>query len=399
MSFPDAPIDLRAELLLNGTWTDISDYGYNNGDYSGCTITRGKADESAQASPSSMTTGLNNADGRFTARNPSGAYYPNLIKNTQVRVSVPEEHSYLRLETDGFGYCSSPDSAALSITGDTEIQIDITLDNWSDDQVLCSKWTAGGNQRSWILLVNEDSTLTFSWSASGTAATMHTATSSQAVSAPALRRSAIKVTLATATGTVTFYTADTISGSWTQLGTAQVLGAFSVFDSTAAIRIGAPGTTVTSDFTSYPGMLGKVHAFKLLSGIGGTVKASPDFTAQSAGTTSFSDSQSNTWTVTGSTPHPEISDRNYRFHGEVASWPQTWDPTGNYVAVSVTANGLLKASRPVLQAAQVSDVPLLDDRCQHRSGGLLVAGGRHQGQGLRLRAERRQADDRDLRHA
>src|SRR5260221_610335 len=41
-------------------------------------------------------------------------------------------------------------------------------------------------------------------------------------------------------------------------------------------------------------------------------------------------------------------------HGEVASWPQGWDPSGSEVYVSVTANGLLRrlnqGNRPVVSA-------------------------------------------------
>src|SRR5258707_1256422 len=100
-----------------------------------------------------------------------------------------------------------------------------------------------------------------------------------------------------------------------------------------------------------PNMQGKVHSLKLLQGIGGTVKASPDFTVQTPGAATFSDAQSNAWKLYGTT---EISNRKYRMHGEVASWPQAWDPSGSEVYVSVTANGLLRrlnqGNRPVVSA-------------------------------------------------
>ena len=69
---------------------------------------------------------------------------------------------------------------------------------------------------------------------------------------------------------------------------------------------------------------------------GGTVVASPDFTAETAGTVSFADAQSNTWTLSGTA---EISDRRYRAHTEVPAWPPQWDPTGADVYAPIEAAG------------------------------------------------------------
>lgn len=345
------PGDLKTELNLNGTWTDISHYTFNTADSPGVNITRGIPDESPIANAAALAAQLSNADGRFSARNPTGPYWPNLVRNTQMRVSVPEGKSYLRIEVDNSASsgASCPDAAGLDITGDTEVQIDVTLDNWNSagSQGLCSKWTASGNQRSWILYLQENGTLAFAWSHLGTAVD-GLAISTVAVPIPGLRRMAIKATLATGTGTVTFYTAQPVANQasvgsilsnspvWVQLGSAVVVGANTVFNSTATIRL---GNALTSDVSGITGCFGKVHAFNLLSGIGGTTKASPDFTAQTAGAASFADAQSNTWTVNGTA---EISNRRYRFHGEVAAWPQTWDPSGVVVWASITANGLLR---------------------------------------------------------
>jgi hypothetical protein len=342
------PIDLKTELLINAVWTDVTGYTLYADEQAGATVSRGQADESPQATASSLDLLLDNRDGRFSNRNPLGAYYPNLTQNTQVRVSVPEGASYLRCEFTGFDFSAAPDTAGVSITGDTEIQVDVTLDNWNANQALCSKWTASGGQRSWILLLNEDGTLTFRWSSDGTTGASSTATSTIAVPVPALHRQAIKVTLATGTGTVIFYTAPAavnqvlsgpITAGWVQLGSPVVLGARTVFDSTASLRAGAPGTGFSTDYPLHAGIYGKIHSFKLLSGIGGTVKASPDFTAATAGASSFADAQSNTWTNQQSA---EISNRRYRFHGEIPSWPQRFDQTATMIWTTVTGNGLLR---------------------------------------------------------
>jgi hypothetical protein len=330
-TFPQAVLDLKCDLDLAGTWTDVTSYVYQRDNPTPVTVERGRKDEGTTAELSQATFELNNRSGRFTPLNPSGAYYGQLSRNTPVRFSVPAVSNYLRLEADTASYAAAPDTAGLSVTGDTEIQLDLQPSTYVAE-VLASKWAAS-SQQSWMLQLLADGTLTFSWSSSGS----NTLSVNSGLPLP-LGRGAVKVTLAVATGTVTFYTAATIAGSWTQLGTAAsgTAGAStSVFDSTADVELG----NYLSGAGTVPGMCGRIFAFKLLSGIGGTVEASPDFTAQTAGATSFTDAQSNTWIVHGT---GEISGRDYRFHGEMAALPSTWDATGTDVWTPVAAAGLLR---------------------------------------------------------
>ena len=60
-------------------------------------------------------------------------------------------------------------------------------------------------------------------------------------------------------------------------------------------------------------------------GIAETVKAHPVFSAQTAGTTSFTDAENSTWTLTGTAG---ISSRSYRWHGQMSAQPPKWDVTG-----------------------------------------------------------------------
>lgn len=338
MAFPQDILDLRTELDL-GAWTDITGYTYGR-DAPPVTITRGRPDEASQVSASSLAATLDNRDGRFSPRNPNGAYYGTIARNTPIRLSVPEGSTYLRMEDDNTSFVSAPDTAGLSITGSMEIQIDLALTNWSDT-CLASKYVSSGNQRSWVILLNSSGTIQFRWSSDGTGATKNAISTD----VTPLGRFALKVTVNTATGDVNFYTAATIAGSWAQLGTTVNPGAGAIFDSTAPVKIGHNSDWVASPFipgVSSPkwfGINGKVFAFKILSGIGGTVKASPDFTAATPGNATLTDAQSNVWTVNGTA---EFSSRKYRFHGEVPSWPQRWDPSGTDVHVPIQAAGLLR---------------------------------------------------------
>lgn len=87
-NFPGAPLDMLYEILINGVWTDISDYVYQR---TSQVIGRGKPNESGQgtSNPAQLTLTINNRDGRFSSGNPLGPYYPFLGRNTQLRMSAP----------------------------------------------------------------------------------------------------------------------------------------------------------------------------------------------------------------------------------------------------------------------------------------------------------------------
>jgi hypothetical protein len=80
-----------ADLTLNSaawSWTDItSDVLY--ADYAGVTISpMGRSDESSTAQPSTFAFALKNTTGNYTVDNPSSIYYPNVARNTPVRVVI-----------------------------------------------------------------------------------------------------------------------------------------------------------------------------------------------------------------------------------------------------------------------------------------------------------------------
>ena len=110
-------------------------------------------------------------------------------------------------------------------------------------------------------------------------------------------------------------------------------GSTSVFAGTAPVVAGNQSGATGG------GMYGNLYEMEVRSGIAGTVKAHPVFSAQTAGTTSFSDAQSNTWTLNGTAV---ISDRDYRWHGQMSAQPPKWDVTGNDMAVAAQAGGPLR---------------------------------------------------------
>jgi hypothetical protein len=84
--FPNTNLGIKVEILLNGTWTDITAFTYVR---NGINITdMGRADWTSALRPAQVTMTLNNRDGRFTPKLAAGAYFPNITRNTQLRVSV-----------------------------------------------------------------------------------------------------------------------------------------------------------------------------------------------------------------------------------------------------------------------------------------------------------------------
>lgn len=83
--FPTALLGAKVEILINGTWTDITIYALqrNNIHISGY----GRTDWTSGMQAATCTMTLKN-DGRFSPKNTAGAYYPYVTRNVQIRVSV-----------------------------------------------------------------------------------------------------------------------------------------------------------------------------------------------------------------------------------------------------------------------------------------------------------------------
>jgi len=86
--FPAYVLTIKVELLLNGTWTDITSYCYQRDSSVNVHVTNGRPDESSKLVTAQMTVELNNRGGTFSAKNPAGPFYGMLTRNTQIRMSA-----------------------------------------------------------------------------------------------------------------------------------------------------------------------------------------------------------------------------------------------------------------------------------------------------------------------
>ncbi|MFD4662451.1 hypothetical protein [Streptomyces halstedii] len=329
LAFPQTPLDVRTELLIGG-WTDVSADVYTRDPI---TITRGAADESSSLEPSSCSLTLNNRHGRYSPRNPMSPYYGLIGRNTPIRVSVKGPESYLQLAGSTASYARTPDAAPLRITGDIDLRVEATTD-WtsSTSQALLGRWNSTTNQRSYLLRIL-DGFLILNWSTTGADSLF------AQVVLPALpRRAAVRAVLDVNNGsggfTATFYWAASLAGPWTQIGDpVGAAGVTSIYAGTTPLEVAPIAASGVAP------VAGRVHRAEVRSGIGGTVVAAPDVRALAEGTTTWADSAGRAWTLGVGA---RVSDREYRFHGEVSSWPSRWDVSGADVWVPIEASGVTR---------------------------------------------------------
>lgn len=215
-------------------------------------------------------------------------------------LTVPADVPSTRLRLPGASgaYASTPDTASLDITGDVDLRADVALEAWSGvQQTLIAKYATGTNQRSYALVVLSTGMLRMLWSETGAAGL--TADSTVAPTVASGGRLAVGATLDVDNGaagrTITFYTAPTMAGPWTVLGSpVPQAGVTSLFVGSAELSVGAWNTGGVDNPAT-----GWFYAGEVRSGIGGTVAANPDFTVHSPGLTGFTDSTGKAWSVNG----------------------------------------------------------------------------------------------------
>jgi hypothetical protein len=196
-------------------------------------------------------------------------------------------------------YASTPDHAALDITGDLDIRAEFIPEFWPpvNQSRLIAKFGVTGSQCSYQFRINQDGHAHLSWSTNGSSTGAPGRASTAPVPVTAGQKIGIRAVLDVDDGAgnhvVTFYYSTNWT-TWTQLGApVPTSGTTSIFASTTPVSIGARLSPEADWFT------GTVTRAEIRNGINGTVVANPDFTAQPGGTTVFADSAGRTWTLAG----------------------------------------------------------------------------------------------------
>lgn len=330
MAFPEDPLGVTTELSIGGVMTDITPHALTK---QIITHTRGQNSQRDGANPASCRLALKSPNGLYSPRNPRSPYYQQIGRNTPIRVSVHAGSPYLAVDGASSGvFCV--DSAPLDITGDLDIRVDVRLNDWTLTAELAGKWDYP-NQKSWLLLLFNQKLYLYT-SADGTTEVFSGSTTT--VSVPASGRLAVRATIDVNNGaagrTVTFYTATSIGGTWTQLGDPVVTaGTTSIFAGTGQQYIGAVSTIAFTD------PIGRYYAAEIRSGINGTVVANPVFTAQTVGVGNFVDGAGRTWFMRS---NGTITNVQPRFVGEFGDWPAEWSGRGDVITVDGEAAGILE---------------------------------------------------------
>lgn len=330
-------------LSTHSVWEDVTTYVQED---QKIRITRGFQGSSGRHDFSRAYCTFKNTDGRFSVKNQSGAYFGSLQRNTEMRISKAYGTKSLQLQgavrLEGTNMCGDaircPLTDVLQITGDIDVRMDLHPESWRDEQMLIGIASAQSDptdpKASWSLHLDSDGRL--NWLHSPAAGGTVSYLSTQAV--PNLGRQIVRVTIDVDNGasgsTATFYTATADSTDWIQLGDPVTnTGTTDLSYTGGALSIGHVSSK------DERGIHGRVFAVVVAEGINGTARAFPDFTTATNGAHEYEDPQGNRWITIN---NAVISNRNYRFHGEVAEWPLFWDPTGNWVEVSATGAGVQK---------------------------------------------------------
>ena len=357
MSFPADANPVLGQIFVDGAWVDATS------DIRGSqaiSIQRGRRDIQGRMPPTMCDFTLNNGGevaanrGRWTDDNPMSPYFEKLPIYTPFRVVVPgsADGYYYAPGYDTTDYAFTADKAQLDITGDIDIMAEISPASWTVPSnsttggiagaVIASKTGVISSQYSWTFGITSNQRMFIIWSATGDSNAGFNVRSQPFVQTD---RMAIRVRLDVNNGgggwTVTFYTAPSIDGTWTSIGTVSQAGVTSVYSGTGNLEIGS-GVGGTRIFSNYNTWSGKIYCFRLYNGFfgsGGTLVAEANFRGLGVGTTGWADGLGNTWSVQN---QAYVTSDAVRFWGEIEAFPQEWDSTGKDMLARVHAADLFQ---------------------------------------------------------
>ncbi|GLZ36209.1 hypothetical protein Lesp02_83960 [Lentzea sp. NBRC 105346] len=118
ITFPTSQLEVIPELYLGSRWVDVVSDVQLRG--TGIRISRGRANEATAVAPSKCGLSLNNAGGKYSPRNPLGAYYGTLGRNTPLRVALRlARDTFSTTASNGWGTSTSGDAWSIAQSGGT----------------------------------------------------------------------------------------------------------------------------------------------------------------------------------------------------------------------------------------------------------------------------------------
>ncbi|MFA3877534.1 hypothetical protein ABS735_28310 [Streptomyces sp. MMCC 100] len=334
---PQLPPPVWAELYYDGAWNDVTeDVRVTTAPV---TVTRGLSSESSsEADPTSCTCVLDSRDDLYAPRNPMSRLWGKIGRNTPFRWGYEVGSPWVDLPGAAENGLTTPGLTAFAV-GDLDVRLDLALDAWAGaSQDLAGRYLPTGENRAWAVAVASTGQLGLYWTPIGILESRLAVYSTVPVGAYHGQRLAIRITLDVDNGSggyeVRFYTGRTVDDTeWELLGD-PIVGeeTTAVFDGIADIEL---GRILSIDGAA---MTGRLYAFRLLDGIGGTLVASMDTSDAAPGDSAFT-SGGLVWTAVNGA---SLSNRHVRMAGEIPSWPPTRDLSGNDNIVSIAPTGVTR---------------------------------------------------------
>lgn len=245
-------------------------------------------------SPGALTVTGANTFSTLTVGSGRQLIMPSSTTNTITNWNVNgANNGYLYLPGVAGNYASTPDSVAVSVTGDIDIRVWMAPNSWTPAAVASiADKDNGALDRSWFFRLNTSGTLTFAHGNTGnTLPRSSNSTVATGFADGSLRW--VRVTRSASTGIVTFYTS-TDGSSWSQLGATVATAIEAIWDSAVTIQFG--------DGRASPSPLAaKLYRAQIRNNVlddGTGIVFDADFTTKTVGANSFTESSSNAATVT-----------------------------------------------------------------------------------------------------
>ena len=286
---------------LLGKWTDSSAYPVSPGRIPGLQLWYSASNPAYDAFTyeQALPTLFDGSGNGWNAAQATGS--------AQARFLTHDGRNYLRSPGIAGNYASTPDSAAVSITGDIDLRVFCALPDWSpsSDSTLIAKYTGAANL-SYRLLVNNFSGGTLRFSASVDGSTAVSATSSAAPGFTDFSANWVRATWRQSDGRVQFFTSSD-GAVWVQLGTDRTIAIASIFNGNAVVEIGS-STAGAAQVAA-----GIFYRAQIYNGINGTLVADFDPSRGNFNSATIGSSTGETWTInrTGLDPAMIVSARAF----------------------------------------------------------------------------------------
>lgn len=229
----------------------------------------------------------------------------------------------VRLPGTTGNFITTPDTAALSVTGDIDIRVKLSLDNWNTlNQSIVSKYNPNTLGRSYMIRMNDTTAgrVQFLWAADGNTGLNISSSVSVPFTAGQVGWIRVYIDVNNGAGGRTTYFWTSLDGvTWTALGVPQTTASTtSIFDSATALTLGAEAVTGNNRMT------GNIYRVEIHNGLDGAIVGFFD-----ASSVTPSDSRVPTTTTQGGAL--------YTLNGTQWSWVTAQNGTGSMVLHTTAA--------------------------------------------------------------